>query len=40
MGMIKYAISGSFSNFSKKLDRVKKETGKSKVSLMFRFFKL
>lgn len=37
MGMIKYAISGSFSNFSKKLDRVKKETGKSKVSLMFNF---
>lgn len=37
MSIIKYAISGSFSNFTKKLDKVKKETGKSKASLMLNF---
>lgn len=37
MSIIKYAISGSFSNFSKKLDRVSHETGKSKISLMINF---
>lgn len=37
MSIIKYAIAGSFGNFSKKLDRVSKETGKSKTSLMFNF---
>lgn len=37
MSIIKYAISGSFSNFSKKLDRVSHETGKSKLRLMVNF---
>lgn len=37
MSIIKYAISGSFSNFSKKLDRVSRETGKSKLRLMVNF---
>lgn len=37
MSLIKYALSGSFANFSKKLTKVSKETGKNKVSLMFNF---
>ncbi len=37
MSIIKYAISGSFSNFSKKLDHVSKENGISKIRLMVNF---
>jgi len=37
MSIIKYAISGSFSNFSKKLDHVSEENGISKIRLMTNF---
>lgn len=37
MSIIKYALAGSFGNFSKKLDKVSKETNKSKFSLYVNF---
>ena len=37
MSLIKYAVSGSFKTFKKKLDNVSKKTGKNKISLMFNF---
>lgn len=37
MSIIKYAIAGSFGNFSKKLSRISKETNRSKIGLMFNF---
>lgn len=37
MGMINYALSGSFKKFSDKLGKVSEDTGKSKLSLMFNF---
>ncbi len=37
MSIVRYALSGNFKNFSNKLDRISKETGKSKLGLMFNF---
>lgn len=39
MSLLNYAINGNLKKFSKNLDKVKKETGKSKISLYFNFLK-